>query len=467
MNSTGVPSIAKWVRVGSSPYPNCDEVAPAVPTNLDLDLLSDTEAWLLWTAPGDDGTGGGAVSEYDLRGSTQSITDNATLCAGRRGNVPPFGGPLNGPSLTQDGSVTGLTSCTQYHMAVKARDDADNWGPISSELVITTLCGPGGGFGAQQNRSLLAARTLGPGGPGEPERGPAPEPEGPSPSGAGRSAQTLGLIAATAAACAAEIAFADDAPTWTIYPLSPEADVEAFGTDSAGILVQEPDPRIGWRVTRRLFPGPFTSRVAMRGMRRAGRYVFRGPNTFQQAWAAVATGTPGEVYQVISARHSRLGDQTAAMELAGSTTATLGAGDSLTITYHRTSQVGIDPHEWFVLMGTEAASGSLAQANRGEPQASPSTPAAFALHTIQPNPFSRATTVRFALPRPVTLRLDVFDLLGRRVRTLADGEYPAGEHGIPWDGTDGDGRAVLPGVYLCRMVAGPYRAQRTMVVLGP
>jgi len=63
------------------------------------------------------------------------------------------------------------------------------------------------------------------------------------------------------------------------------------------------------------------------------------------------------------------------------------------------------------------------------------------------------------------VRLEVFDLLGRRVATLAQGNYPAGFHAVTWDMRDAGGSAVRPGVYAYRLVAGDFRARRKMSVL--
>lgn len=71
--------------------------------------------------------------------------------------------------------------------------------------------------------------------------------------------------------------------------------------------------------------------------------------------------------------------------------------------------------------------------------------------TTGPNPFSGRTTLAFRLPRGANARLDVYDLQGRRVRRLMDGPGIAGENRIAWDGADGAGRSVEPGVYLARL----------------
>ena len=69
----------------------------------------------------------------------------------------------------------------------------------------------------------------------------------------------------------------------------------------------------------------------------------------------------------------------------------------------------------------------------------------------RPNPFNPQTTVAFELARAGRARLGLFDLRGRLVRELVNGDLPAGPHEVRWDGRDEAGReAACSGVYLCR-----------------
>jgi hypothetical protein len=65
-----------------------------------------------------------------------------------------------------------------------------------------------------------------------------------------------------------------------------------------------------------------------------------------------------------------------------------------------------------------------------------------------PNPFSGTTTITYHLPSEQSVRLAVYDALGRRVRTLLHGYRPQGCSGVIWDSTDDAGAAVAPGVYI-------------------
>jgi len=70
-----------------------------------------------------------------------------------------------------------------------------------------------------------------------------------------------------------------------------------------------------------------------------------------------------------------------------------------------------------------------------------------------PNPFNPQTTVAFDLARGGRVQLGVYDLRGRLVRLLVDGELMAGRHTVRWDGRDQGGRGAASGVYLCRLEA--------------
>ena len=81
-------------------------------------------------------------------------------------------------------------------------------------------------------------------------------------------------------------------------------------------------------------------------------------------------------------------------------------------------------------------------------------PEAGARFAAGPSPFRDAATLRLRLPGPGDAQVAIYDMSGRRVRTLADGALAAGEHAWLWDGRDDRGHLVPPGVYLAR-VSGP------------
>lgn len=107
-----------------------------------------------------------------------------------------------------------------------------------------------------------------------------------------------------------------------------------------------------------------------------------------------------------------------------------------------------------------------------EPDYDPSDvpPAAMAsnvvLHPAQPNPFNPMTLIAYELPSTSRVRLVVYDLNGRRVRTLRSGETEtAGRHEVVWQGRDDSGHLVAAGVYVCRLEAGGAVLARRMTLV--
>ncbi len=87
------------------------------------------------------------------------------------------------------------------------------------------------------------------------------------------------------------------------------------------------------------------------------------------------------------------------------------------------------------------------------------------LRCVYPNPFLGATGISYSLAKDMIVSVIVYDLAGKRIRTLVQGMVGRGEHSIVWDGTDEDRRTVSAGLYLCRMTTSHFTAQRSLVML--
>ncbi|RKY60753.1 MAG: hypothetical protein DRP95_03840, partial [Candidatus Latescibacterota bacterium] len=92
-------------------------------------------------------------------------------------------------------------------------------------------------------------------------------------------------------------------------------------------------------------------------------------------------------------------------------------------------------------------------------------PTALRLFQNHPNPFNTGTTIRYHLPQASQVKLMIYDVLGRKIRTLEDGWQEAGVYVAKWDGTDSKGNPVGSGVYLVRLEAGSYHKVRKMVLV--
>lgn len=82
-----------------------------------------------------------------------------------------------------------------------------------------------------------------------------------------------------------------------------------------------------------------------------------------------------------------------------------------------------------------------------------------------PNPFNPSTNISFTLPSALEVRLEIYDILGRRVRVLADQRFEAGEHTIIWDGANQSGAEAPSGVYFYRLLGKGIDEARKMVLL--
>jgi len=87
-------------------------------------------------------------------------------------------------------------------------------------------------------------------------------------------------------------------------------------------------------------------------------------------------------------------------------------------------------------------------------------PGAFALHQNYPNPFNPSTEIRFDMANTANVTLAVFDMLGRQVTTLVNGQMPAGSHSVSFDASQ-----LTSGVYMYRLSNGAETLTRTMLLM--
>ena len=87
----------------------------------------------------------------------------------------------------------------------------------------------------------------------------------------------------------------------------------------------------------------------------------------------------------------------------------------------------------------------------------------------EPNPFSRETRISFDVPRGFgpsnRVEVSVYDVLGRRMRTLVNSRLEPGEHEVFWDGRDSRGRRVSAGIYVCTLTVGGKTVSRKLAML--
>ena len=92
-------------------------------------------------------------------------------------------------------------------------------------------------------------------------------------------------------------------------------------------------------------------------------------------------------------------------------------------------------------------------------------PLSFALHQNYPNPFNPTTTLQYDLPEDATVKIMIYDLMGREVKTLVNNQQTAGFKSIIWNASNNLGQPVSAGMYLYRISAGEFHSVKKMVLL--
>jgi Domain of unknown function (DUF1929)/FlgD Ig-like domain/Kelch motif len=485
-----VPSVAKWVKVASE----TDPTDPGAVYDLDYGPNS-SDYYLAWTATGDDAYGPGACMSYQVRHSTAPITDqNWNSAAVITSNVSRPSG---------DGHVLLFEGCSDGYWAVKTADEAGRWSSVSNNA--SWDCS-GGGLAATRARpgSMSATQV------GSDESGSGRERVVMLPGAGGRriaaslvnagpdSIRVDGLQLFGAFAQGDTCALAVDgvlamgmrhAPGQVLSSRAGNvtsaftgggyvgaagetlvvrggsgpahlwletASADSTNSPSAtGIAVEVVGPE-GWRRVAVRYPRPGEDALLVPNVfADSVRLVLLGGYRLKSVNAVEpASGTPATHDVSSSFEHSRLGAVAAGSDVV------LRAGEQATVTVADPSALS-SSSRLFVRIKTSAPPAPSSMAARA---AGPALPAAFMLSQNEPNPFGEGTLIRFALPVRSPVRLEVFDLLGRRVKILTRSEWPAGYHTLNWDGRDAQGRRVSPGVYLYRMETGSFRSSRKLVV---
>ena len=79
-----------------------------------------------------------------------------------------------------------------------------------------------------------------------------------------------------------------------------------------------------------------------------------------------------------------------------------------------------------------------------------------------PNPMNPVTHIPYYLNSPATVRIKIYDSIGRHVKTLKETPMEPGQYEITWDGTNDYGNAVASGIYICFMQVGQYSTSQKM-----
>jgi subtilisin family serine protease len=94
-----------------------------------------------------------------------------------------------------------------------------------------------------------------------------------------------------------------------------------------------------------------------------------------------------------------------------------------------------------------------------------SVPGTFALAQNYPNPFNPSTTIEYSVPSGTHVSIDIFNVLGQRIKVLVDQAQPVGTYRVDWRGTDEAGRTVASGIYFYRLKTDAHTEAKKMILL--
>jgi hypothetical protein len=89
----------------------------------------------------------------------------------------------------------------------------------------------------------------------------------------------------------------------------------------------------------------------------------------------------------------------------------------------------------------------------------------YTLYQNYPNPFNQSTKIEFTLPYPGFVSFNIYDLLGRKVRTLVSENLSSGYKSVVWDGKNDSGKEVASGIYFYRLKIGDFSEAKKLVLL--
>jgi hypothetical protein len=109
---------------------------------------------------------------------------------------------------------------------------------------------------------------------------------------------------------------------------------------------------------------------------------------------------------------------------------------------------------WISALSMGVAILRIGQSSSGIEEPASSAPGALRIDPAAPNPFQGSTVLRYSTTSEGPVAFEIFNVHGRRIRTLVQGDQAVGNHVVNWSGTDDAGRPVPSGVYFGRIRSG-------------
>ena len=417
-----------------------DGIAPSS-VNVQVDAIASHGVFLTWTAPGDDGDAGRAFG-YDVRYASQSINGGNFAAAS---SAPAGLQPLSAGN-SEEFELSVPLSCHTYFFALKTVDEVPNISALSNCTSAKTLCGGGGGGAAAMPAPQVASMSANP----RVSRAQVGDSDPQSESATLETRVRMGL--------AIQVVSDPGGLQWKSY-----WSVDSLDTSRAArsLTWQRHVAGGGWVTSAGVASDTLPATIGIvRCPQPSERLLLRGYQLSAFAPSVRLSVGDSTVGFALSQTSTRLSGPTAAISASP---VVLPVGDTLTATYVRCDTIAADAAIWSVLI--DASSALLGGTTSPAALLPERQPLAFALLQNRPNPFGQSTSLSFDLPTPSHVRLEIFDMQGRRIRRLAEGPYQAGSWSVDWDGRGDGAQLIRPGVYVYRLEAGRFRSQRKMVLL--
>ncbi|MGE5458615.1 MAG: T9SS type A sorting domain-containing protein, partial [Methanococcaceae archaeon] len=100
-----------------------------------------------------------------------------------------------------------------------------------------------------------------------------------------------------------------------------------------------------------------------------------------------------------------------------------------------------------------------------KPPAENKTPTEFGLGQNYPNPFNPSTRISYNITKPGTVKLNVFDVMGRHVKTLVDTNQQSGNYSVIWNGVNDLGQKISSGIYFYSLSSNEMTETKKMILL--
>jgi hypothetical protein len=92
-------------------------------------------------------------------------------------------------------------------------------------------------------------------------------------------------------------------------------------------------------------------------------------------------------------------------------------------------------------------------------------PSSIKVYPNYPNPFNPTTQIKYDLPKDSYVNIFIYDVMGKKIKSLFNNNQTSGYHSLRWDATNDIGESVSAGMYIYTIQADEYRATKKMVLL--